>query len=67
MNFSVQNTERRCRSCVGTMAILIKEPIVKQIMRISVVLLALLFTSLQLLLATTPGRGQGTEDTKLTL
>jgi TonB-linked SusC/RagA family outer membrane protein len=66
MNFSVQNAERQSRSVVLSLTGLIREPIVKQIMRISVVFLALLFASLQLLLAT-PGHGQGANDTKITL
>jgi TonB-linked SusC/RagA family outer membrane protein len=67
MNFSVQNAERMRRHCVNAVSALIREPIVKQIMRISVVSSVLLVTSLQLLLATTPGRGQGVNDTKVTL
>ena len=66
MNFSVQYAERQCSCCISTVTTLIREPIVKQIMRISVIFLVLLITSLQLLLAT-PGRGQGAENTKLTL
>ena len=66
MNFSVQNAERQSRIAVLTLTGLIREPIVKQIMRISVVFIALLFASLQLLLAT-PGHGQGANDTKIIL
>lgn len=66
MNFSVQNAEGQSTLKVITLAGLIREPVVKQIMRISVVFLVLLFASLQLLLAT-PSNGQGADDTRLTL
>lgn len=67
MNFSVHNAERQpCYAHVSALSGLIREPIVKQIMRISVVFIVLLFASFQLLLAT-PGHGQGTDDTKLVL
>jgi TonB-dependent SusC/RagA subfamily outer membrane receptor len=52
--------------CASATVALIREPIVKQIMRVSIIFVVLLFTSLQLLLAT-PGIGQGANDTKLTL
>src|SRR5690606_27552031 len=45
---------------------LMREPLVRQIMRISVVFLVLLFSTLQLLMAT-PGHGQGVNDVRLTL
>jgi len=66
MNFSVQNTESCCGHFVKAVTAVIREPIVKQVMRISVVFLALLLTTIQLLLAT-PGRGQGVNETKVTL
>jgi TonB-linked SusC/RagA family outer membrane protein len=66
MNFSVQDAESTPRLCFNAAVELVRQPIVKQIMRISVVFLALLFTTIQLLLAT-PGRGQGVNDTKVTL
>jgi TonB-linked SusC/RagA family outer membrane protein len=67
MNFSVQNAERMCGHRLSAVHALIRHPIVRQIMRISVVSTVLMVTSLQLLLATTPGRGQGVNETKLTL
>ncbi len=66
MNFSVPNAERRPDYGVLTLGRLIREPVVRQIMRISVVFLVLLFSTLQLLLAT-PSRGQGADDIRLTL
>src|SRR5688572_6526455 len=66
MNFSVQNAENKSHYIVLNVAGLVKQPIVKQIMRISVVFLVLLFASLQLLLAT-PGHGQGANETWVTL
>lgn len=66
MNFSVQYAETARKRWLTALRAVIKEPLVKRIMRISVVFLALLFTSLQLLPAT-PTRGQGADNTKLTL
>ena len=66
MNFSVECAGRQGSSSIFATAALIREPLVKQIMRISVIFIALLFTSLQILMAT-PGHGQGADDTKLTL
>lgn len=66
MNFSVLNAERRPDCGVLFLSGLIREPVVRQIMRISVVFLMLLFSTLQFLLAT-PSRGQGVDDTRLTL
>ncbi len=45
---------------------LIKEPNIRQLMRISVLLIAILLTGITMLLAT-PGNGQGAEKTELTL
>jgi TonB-linked SusC/RagA family outer membrane protein len=67
MNFSVQYAERMSDpGLAARLAGLIREPIVKQLMRISVVLAGILLTSLQLLQAN-PARGQGADDVKLTL
>lgn len=66
MNFSVSNAERRPGYGVLLPYRLMREPLVRQIMRISVVFLVLLFSTLQLLMAT-PGHGQGVNDVRLTL
>jgi hypothetical protein len=66
MNFSVQSAERIRSRCFRAIAAKMRKPIVKQIMRISVVSTILMVTSLHFLMAT-PGRGQGINDTKLTL
>jgi TonB-linked SusC/RagA family outer membrane protein len=65
MNFSVQHAERQSvhRLDKSLPARLALKPVILQLMRISVVLSAILFTSLQVLLATTPGRGQTTRIT----
>jgi TonB-linked SusC/RagA family outer membrane protein len=67
MNFSVSHAEGwRCFNPTAGLAWLIKEPYIHQLMRISIVLLAIMLTSLQMLLAT-PGSGQGIESTAITL
>src|SRR5687768_7770159 len=67
MNFSVSHAEGwPCFNPTAGPAWLIKEPYIHQLMRISIVLLAIMLTSLQMLLAT-PGSGQGIESTAITL
>ncbi len=67
MNFSVPCAEGVMRFVsLQNGSALIRHPSIRQIMRISAVLLALLFTTLQVLLAT-PADGQGTKDVEVTL
>src|SRR5687767_10310924 len=67
MNFSASHAEGLpCNFCTATFAWLIKEPKIRQFMRISVLLIALMLTSFSMLLATT-GHGQGAEHTTVTL
>lgn len=67
MNFSVSHAEGLPRHWLPqSVAWLIKEPFIRQLMRISIVFIAILLTSLQMLMAT-PGLGQGAETTEITL
>ncbi len=67
MNFSVSHAEgRRCFTLTAGLAWLIKEPFIHQLMRVSILFLAIMLTSLQMLLATS-GNGQGIESTDITL
>ena len=51
MNFSVSHAEgRRCFTPTAGLAWLIKEPFIHQLMRVSILFLAIMLTSLQMLL-----------------
>ncbi|SKC89626.1 SusC/RagA family TonB-linked outer membrane protein [Ohtaekwangia koreensis] len=67
MNFSVSHAEGRpCFIHTANLAWLIHQPFIRQLMRISLLLMAFSLTCLTMLLAT-PGKGQGAETTQVTL
>ena len=67
MNFSASHAGGLpCNFCKAAFAWLIKEPNIRQFMRISVLLIALMLTSFTMLMATN-GNGQGAETTNVTL
>ena len=67
MKFSVPNAETRAACELTTSyARLVRDPFIRQLMRIGVIFVALLFTTLQVLMAT-PGHGQSAASTTITL
>jgi TonB-linked SusC/RagA family outer membrane protein len=67
MNFSASHAGGLpCNFCTAALVWLIKEPNIRQLMRISVLLIALMLTTFTMLMATN-GNGQGAETTNVTL